>query len=82
MLDFYNELASLHSESLFSLMGYLSGECALTYSETSFQSKCGGTLEVTLDTILCVTIISPNVINILTSLYPVWQHPDLGNNVD
>ena len=32
MLDFYNELASLHSESLFNPMGYLSGECALTYS--------------------------------------------------
>ena len=36
----------MHSESLFNPMGYLSGECAHTYSETAFQSKYGGTFSV------------------------------------
>lgn len=37
---------SMHSESLLNPMGYLSGECALIYSETVFQSQDGGTLAV------------------------------------
>lgn len=68
----------MNSESLFNPMGYLSGECALTYSETAFQSKYGGTLAVSPRYHFMYNYYIPNCNQHIDKCLPSVAAPRLG----